>query len=570
MTTVSYTDAAIADAAVLQSALKEARPDGATFDSGAAVEAVTSSLPALKNDKIKSLVEGAERFKFDSGASSMDGQAVLARSISSANEIYRRQHGADMSPGVLAHLLHTAGSMTLDSGEPRATNISADPRALHPRVPLIAMMTMANVLPPEFVSFLPANPSGEAVLGVVTHTSGSTYGAYKAGDSIDGQFGGKALFTPRREHILSLNAVAAAGSTPAHTACSGRLSAIQEQPGVCKQSPAPEEIVPFLNSRAEVYVNGVRAAVAPAGTPASNGVEPISGQANISGTDYLVSGSWNFKTGEIATLTVTPQLPNGSQVVLRGVINWADEGRPPMPTVGTAYRTFTLWADESRFKVTAAASATDQFAEIGLTPIAEAQMAALRQVGLEAHYEALDMMWLAANAVTPLSYDMAYATRSAQLTRNTILSDIGPVVVAVDQDMISATNDHGSSHVYVGQRMAGIFTSMPPEMFIPSGLPAAPGLHWIGTWMGKKVYLDPRISATETASTSKMLFVGAGSQPALSPVLCGSVSGPVAEELGKNESMAQTIAFRQRSFASRNPFAQMAQSARWVQVINMG
>ena len=63
MTTVSYTDAAIADAAVLQSALKEARPDGATFDSGAAVEAVTSSLPALKNDKIKSLVEGAERFK---------------------------------------------------------------------------------------------------------------------------------------------------------------------------------------------------------------------------------------------------------------------------------------------------------------------------------------------------------------------------------------------------------------------------------------------------------------------------------------------------------------------------
>ena len=117
-----------------------------------------------------------------------------------------------MSPGVLAHLLHTAGSMTLDSGEPRATNISADPRALHPRVPLIAMMTMANVLPPEFVSFLPANPSGEAVLGVVTHTSGSTYGAYKAGDSIDGQFGGKALFTPRREHILSLNAVAAAGS----------------------------------------------------------------------------------------------------------------------------------------------------------------------------------------------------------------------------------------------------------------------------------------------------------------------------------------------------------------------
>lgn len=565
----SYTDAAIADAAALQTALKESRPDGsATFDSGAAAEAVAGALPALKNANIKALVDGAEeRFKFDSGAS---GQIVLARTISNANEVYRRQHGVDMSPGTLAHLLHTAGSLTLDSGEPRATNLSADPRALHPRVPLIAMMTMANVLPPEFVSFLPANPSGEAVLGIITHISGSTYGGYNYGDSIDGQHGGKSLISPRREHILTLTAVAAAGSTPAHTSCTGRLSAIQESPGVCKQSPAPGEVIKFLNARAEIYVNGIRAAAAPAGTAPASGVEAISGQANVGGVDYLVTGSWNFNTGEIASLTITPQLPNGSQVVLRGVVNWADEGRPTMPTVGAEYRTYSLWADESRFKVTASASATDQFAEIGFTPIAEAQMAALRQKGLEAHYEALDMMWMAANAVPPVVYDMAWVARSAQMTRGLILSDIGPVVVAVDQDMINTTNDHGSTHVYVGQRMAGIFGSMPPEMFTPSGVPVTPGLRWIGTWMGKKVYLDPRLSKDEGATTSNMLFVGAGSQPALNPILCGSVSAPVAEELGKNESMAQTIAFREKSFASRNPFGQAALSARWVNVINMG
>lgn len=535
-----------------------------TFDSGAAAEVASSIINSPESahdvpESVRQLLASSSAFK----TQSMSGGAVLLNAVFDAGNEYRRAHGVDMPADMLAYALTMAqrdtpeGHRTYDSA---VSGLASNATAINPRAPLISFLGMAQNGAPDWIHYLPADAKGEARLGILRHFSGKKAASYEADESLDGDNGGKPLFTAFRRHTC---AVAGQNIT-------GKLTNTQLD-ATC--DPAGEVMV-FQRGRAELTIFGHRVAMAPQQDSNSTltGNEVVSGQVTLGASVYVISGTWNPSNGDIA-LTSSPALPAGVNPVFYAPINYehASMGEK-VASVSVAYDQWPIFATPTRGIVTTTIDAKTQMSgELGIDPLGESQVALLTQIGNERHVEAVRRMREIADGLPAVQYDFSWPSRSPQLSRSQIFGDFAPTLAQANMSMIALTMDHGVSHAYVGRRLAAIMMSLPPDMFTPSGLRPTVGIWRIGTFMGSvSVYYDPRANTYETASTSKMLLIGKGTDPARNPMVFGDVTAPIIQQLGNTTSQVIGATFYSKGFAAVNPHKPSACSAVNVEIINIG
>lgn len=534
-----------------------------TFDSGAAGEMASNIINAPESANavpaaMRQMLAGADAFK----TPSMTGGAVLLNAVFDAGNEYRRAHGVDMPADMLAYALTMAqrdtpeGRQVFDSA---VTGLASNSTAINPRAPLISFLGMAQNGAPDWIHYLPADAKGEARLGILRHFAGKKAAAYEAGESLDGDGGGKPLFTAFRRHTCTVS-----GQN-----ITGKLTNTQLD-ATC--DPTGEAMV-FQRGRAELTIFGHRVAMAPQqdSNSAQAGTEVVSGQVTLGASNYVISGTWNPSNGDIA-LTSTPAMPAGVNPVFYAPINYEDPGMgEKAASVSVAYDQWPIFAAPTRGIVTTTIDAKTQMAgELGIDPLGESQVALLTQLGNERHVEAVRRMREIADGLPAVQYDFAWSARSPQLSRNQIFSDFAPTLAQANMSMISLTMDHGVSHAYVGRRLAAVMMSLPPEMFTPSGLRPTVGIWRIGTFMGSvSIYYDPRANAYETSTTARMLLIGKGTDPARNPMVFGDVTAPIIQQLGNTPSQTIGATFYSRGFAAVNPHKPSACSAVNVEIINL-
>ncbi|QFY42998.1 hypothetical protein F6R98_10535 [Candidatus Methylospira mobilis] len=500
------------------------------------------------------------------------GSDVVTRAILDGINNYETAHGCSVPADILEQAIHAAYGTTnearrinqlpaLDS----ANSNHMDELSLQPNRAVVAILSiMAEAIP--FAHYLPADiGSNEARLAIMQHQAGSTYGGYLENAILDGIASGEVFITSSRIHKLDINSQGAA---------TAKLTTIQTDDEHCDQSDtavAPK----LLRGTTIVYVNGKVAAREVDNTGSGN--SPISGTAIVAGTSYAISGTINSDTG-VVTLATTPAIPNTSDVsvIVEGFIDY--ERSPELtPRIITAVNIFKLHASPWRvFTQQTIDSRTQMSNELGLDPYGESVIGIQQQFANERHYKVLAMARrLAVNNHT--QFDFNWATNnggeSLQKTRSQILQDFATPLGVADQQMANDTMNHGITHLYVGKFMASMLLSMPSDIFVPSGLPARPGIYRVGRLFGRfDVYYAPKgvkeaiVNGTQTA---QVLCIGRATDVTRNPFVLGDAVAPQVIPLAVNSDMKTGAAFYARNFTSVNPHCPSSMGCAMIDVYNL-
>ncbi len=287
-----------AEVAIFAEALRDHGTDKeGTFDSAAASDFMATAINQNTGIKVPENLQ----IVLDETPSGEKGEIArnsITRAILDGIDVYEAQHGCNAPADVIELGLHLAYSAS-DAAKRKysfdsATSDHQDNLALQPNRAVLAILsTMGDAIP--FAHYLPADiGSNEAILAVMAHQAGSTYGQYAAGGSMDGANSGDSYISASRVHV-SLPA----GGTGNVT---GALTAVQATDETC-DAAAPT--IKLLRGRTQVYVNGMIAAREVDQT--GSGSSTISGSINVGGSDYAIGGSINTDTG-VYSLTTTPAL----------------------------------------------------------------------------------------------------------------------------------------------------------------------------------------------------------------------------------------------------------------------
>lgn len=530
-------------------------------------EKATSGAQVLDSIKNQSGIKIPKNLELMIGATDDKASAKLLDAVSMGMDIYRAEHGVEPTADVVeAALQQGAAAMAgidsqghiLDAVLNSATGANHDPQSLQPNRAVVAILSaIAEAIP--FAGYLPVDiGSNEGKLAILSHRAESTYGDYAAGAIMDGTSVGDVYASASRMVKFDTSGASPYASKFTQT----NLTASK---GYC--DPAGTG-VPVLRGRTIVFLNG-RVAAQDA-FQGSGATSPLSGSIVANGVTYTLSGTVTVATGAIS-LASTPALPTSLLVTAQGFVDY--ETSPSLiPAVGIRADTFALFANPWRVTTRIGIDAAGQLKnELGLDGNSEALVAIRTQMALERHYLALRMA-AALGANNTQTFDFQWSARSQQMNRAQIFQDLQSKFYSADQAMAELTMDHGITHGYVGKVMAGVLTSLPSNMFEPSGVSARAGIYRLGKLFGKyDMYYSPKVVTEATdGSSSQIIAVGRSTQVARNPIILGDAVAPTFLDLNMQDDLKRRSAIYARDFTSVNPHDPSALGCALINITNLG
>jgi len=144
--------------------------------------------------------------------------------------------------------------------------------------------------------------------------------------------------------------------------------------------------------------------------------------------------------------------------------------------------------------------------------------------------------------------------QGAQKTRAMIVQDMQGILSALSQQMAINTMAYGISHLYVDQYMAGIFQSLPSEMWEGSGVQVRPGIYRVGRLFNQyEVYYAPKVVPAYSGGTSAILCFGRAPDVTRNPFILGDAVPPTVIPLGVGTDLRRGAGFYARNFTDVNP-----------------
>ena len=425
------------------------------------------------------------------------------------------------------------------------------------RAVVAVLSAMAEAIP--FAAYLPVDiGSNQSKLAILSHQAGTGYGDYAEGAIMDGINVGDNFASSSRMIKFDL-------ALPEPLTGKFSVRNLASTPGFC--DPAADGL-PVLRGRTVIYVNGL---VAAREGQSSGATAPISGSINLEGVEYVVAGTVNPTTGAVTGVSFTPDLPAGSVATAQGFVDY-EKAPALIPSVIVKAETFDLYANPWRVMTGLSIDAAGQLKnELGLDANSEALMAIRTQMAMERHYQALAMVAALGQNLFK-SFDFEWDTRNQQMNRSQIWQDLQAKFSLVDQIMAIKTMDHGITHMYVGQFLAGILQSLPRDMFESSGITARPSIYRVGRLFGKyEVYYSPKVVQEATdLSWVDIIAVGRSSQVARCPVVLGDAIAPTFLPLNMQTDLRQQSAMYARDFTQVNPHQPSALGCARIRLTNIG
>lgn len=533
--------------------------DAATFDSvvgngnstPAALGEVFDRIDEAAGDKVKA--SSAKRAVFDS--------------LRAGAAVYKETHGIEAPADLLAHVLSTQHQGTFDplalkNGTLDSASSSAhDAYSLMPnRIVAATIAQFQEAIP--FGGYLPVDiGSNEAIIGIVSHRAGSSFGNYAKGASLNGLHAGNQYLSGTRLVLMGSNG--GTGLTRTVSCQFGAAGSANEFIPAAVSGDNP--VLPLIRGRTAILVNGLP--VARENGTSGSGNSTFAGTATIAGVSYAISGTVNPATGDIV-VNSAPDLPANTKTHAVVVIDF-EQNVALVPKVSANADTDRLYATPSHGSAELSMSARTQFTnELGLDVRSETLISLRSQFAAERHYEALRYMVMVAQGQNQYTYDFNWAAQSLQKTRMQTLRDIQVVVGQASQEMANRNQDAGITHIYVSGIMQALFNGLDTDDFVKSGLPEKAGIYRMGRWLNKyEVYYTPK-GLPQTSTSSAVLCIGRGSQTAFSPILLGDAVSPILIPASTNSAAGQTDAFYARTFTELHKNPVYASSAAIINVTN--
>lgn len=485
-----------------------------------------------------------------------DQQTRVLDSVLMGAESYRQSHGVLPTGDVIR--------AALQQGRSAAANLDSKGRVLDSvgstdhhdqfsaqpnRIVVAITAAIAEAIP--YATYLPTDiGSNEARLGIVSHQTGSAFGAYALNDLLDGVYVGETYVSSERRISLALD-----GTREAATGkVTGQIGGTED--------------TPLLRGRSIVLVNGFPVAYESHNAPASAPTSPVSGGVKLGATHHVISGTVNPDTGDVA-LAFSPALPAGTSVEVEGFIDF--EKAPGLaPSIITQVQTYSLFAAPWRVLADQSVDSRTQYQnELGLDLQSENLMAIRNQAGMERHYASMRKLMALAKSNAKV-YNFDWDGQKQEKTRAQIWQDSMSVIGQADQQMCEDTMDHGITHLYVGKRIGAQLQSLPPDLFQSSGLTVRPGVFRLGRAFGRyEVYYSPKV-IEEQVGAAQILAIGRSNQVARCPIVLGDAVPPTFLPLATGTDMKSRQAFYARNFTSINPHQPSAMGAALINVTNLG
>jgi hypothetical protein len=527
--------------------------------------AMLDSLSPASQDVVKNVVSDAARLAPERMRRLLDridgdqNKALAVTSMLDGINAFERQHGFTPSADLLDAVLSQAENIS----DGKATNVLPDGVTLDSistnntsaslshqpnRIAVAITGGLSEAIP--FGAYLPSDlSSNESKLAIITSIAGSTFGAYKAGDIIDGVAGGQEY--TRSERVVPV--------TIAGDRKSGTFA-------ITTQSGGAGGTVPVLRNRTTIAVNGFSVAFEQSnnsGTDNSN----LVGSFSAGGTDYSITGVINVKTG-VGSLAFATALPADVDVDAQAFIDF--EQNPALaPNIGTIATSFSLYCAPSRVIMQATPDSRSQSqSELGADRLTIAVQAARTQLANERYIAALrKVKKLAKN--THRTYDFNAAEMLLQKTRAQGWRDFGSFVAAVDQAVANTTMEYGLAFIYVGAIGMAQFLSMDSNDFVSSGVDAKPGFWRVGRYKGKyDVIYDPYV-VEETETDIEMLCIGRSPQVARNPIVFSDAVSPTLIPLAVNSDLKTGAALFSRQLTEANPHKASALGCALITIKNV-
>lgn len=523
------------------------------------------SMSASAQDVVKDAVANAGKLLPERMAKLLDridGEANRVLAVTSmldgiAN--FERKHGftpsADMIDAAISQGENLADGqsrsvlpdgVTLDSIS--TNNTSATLSHQPNRIAVAITGGLSEAIP--FGAYLPSDlSSNESKLAIITSIAGSTFGAYAAGDIIDGTAGGREYTRSERVVAVTVDGARTGGTFAIKSGIAGAGNT-----------------VPLIRNRTSIVVNGFPVAFEQANN-SGTATSLISGQFNVGATPYVITGSVNVTTGA-GTLVFNPALPADVDVEAQGFIDF--EFNPALaPNIGTIAQSFSLYCAPTRVIMQATPdSRSSTQSELGADRLTIAVQAARTQLANERYIAALrKVRKLAKN--TQREYDFNAAEQLMQKTRAQGWRDFGSFMAAVDQDVANQTMEFGLSFMYVGAIGMSQFLSMDSTDFVPSGLDAKPGIWRVGRYKGKYDVIYSPYVVEETDLDIEILCIGRSPQVARNPIVFSDAVSPTLIPLAVNSDLKTGAALFSRQLTEVNPHKQSALGCALITIKNV-
>lgn len=525
--------------------LTAAANSGGTFDSVAAETFASESVNqghGLPDTMVRLLDDVGDK-KVKTGGRDVTARSLVVQSVLDGIANYTEQHGEAPGADMVEAAIYQGYSTTNEARERfakfdsvSADNQHSDATSLQPNRAVIAITgSMAEAIP--YANYLPYDiGSNEARLIVVSHVAGSTLGAFKQGDLMDGVTAGMPYLSTSRVTKLDTNGA-------------GKITGTSIDEETCDPTGP---VVNLLRGRTIIYVMGL-----PAGGEISNSgngaTSPLSGSVRLGTVDYTLSGTVKPDTGEIAA-TFTPALPANTAVHAEGFIDL--EKQPLLtPMMNVQAQKFQLYATPWRAATEVSIDARTQFAnEVGISPETETVLAIRNQFGNERHYQVLKQAQRL-GAFNTGSYPFNWALFGQQKDRSQIVKDMMAYVYPIEQRMANITMDHGITHWIVDEWFAGTLKSCDSTIFQPSGVTPRPSIYRLGRLFGTyDVYVNPRARAANAdIDTSVIQMIGRSTQAGRNPFVLGDAVAPMAVPISTGVDFKTKAGFYARNFTSVNP-----------------
>jgi hypothetical protein len=401
-----------------------------------------------------------------------------------------------------------------------------------------------------FGAYLPSDlSSNESKLAIITSIAGTTFGAYTAGDIIDGTAGGREYTRSERVIDVVIDVPRTGGTFAFKTGIAGAGAT-----------------VPLLRNRTSIVVNGFPVAFEQTNN-SGTATSLISGQFKVGAQDYVINGSVNVTTGA-GTLVFAPALAADIDVDAQGFIDF--EAKPELaPNIGTSAQSFSLYCAPTRLIMQATPDSRSQSqSELGADRLTIAVQAARTQLANERYISALNKVRkLAKN--TSREYDFNAAAQLLQKTRAQGWRDFGSFVAHVDQEVANQTMEFGLSFMYVGAIGMSQFLSMDSTDFVSSGVAAKPGIWRVGRYKDKyDVYYTPYV-VEETDVDIEILCIGRSPQVARNPIVFSDAVSPTLIPLAVNADLKTGAALFSRQLTEVSPHKQSALGCALITIKNV-
>lgn len=471
---------------------------------------------------------------------------------------YKAQHGKLPDAALVASALNQAAT-TLDDAVNSATSQAHSPTAFVPMQPIVGIRTMIATGVP-FAHYINADKlSGEGSVIIVSHNTATKTGMYEEGGSLNGMQGGYTFVSPERKHKLT---------SSDNLTFTGKITPIQTQFDECDQNADAHPLYP---NSTEIYVNGLNAVPFTQGKGESETAAVI---FELGGVQYNLNAQVNIKAGEVKVVSDKP-LPENTEITAKGYLNVEADGFKT-PSVRIDGEKYPFKAKNYRAKVTVTPEAARQFAdEIGIDPAFEGVVAIRNQMQQEILFNLLDELVSIGSRVNNSQYDFNWVMQGNEKTQATIAEDLLGHIETISKKMAKLNGSHGISHIYVGERLASIFTSLGEKYFESSGITARASVYRLGRLKSSniEVYYTPKGLRKDNApeKSDRILAIGASAaNPAFNPVILGEVSAPNVEAISATKDTPDKGYWvTGRRIVAQNPVKQYAASAAIIDCINM-